>query len=34
VTFIEEVITQTKQKYNIDSGRVFATGHSNGSGMT
>ncbi|MDL2293398.1 hypothetical protein LJC60_02060 [Ruminococcaceae bacterium OttesenSCG-928-D13] len=34
VAFILEVLERTKQDYNIDTGRVFATGHSNGSGMT
>jgi polyhydroxybutyrate depolymerase len=34
VAFIVEVIAQTKQNYNVDTGRIFATGHSNGSGMT
>jgi polyhydroxybutyrate depolymerase len=34
VAFINEVISRTKETYNIDNRRIFATGHSNGAGMT
>ncbi|MDR2785076.1 MAG: hypothetical protein LBB83_04085 [Treponema sp.] len=34
VVFIKEVIARTRKAYNIDARRVFATGHSNGAGMT
>ncbi|MDR2404548.1 MAG: hypothetical protein LBD78_11030 [Spirochaetaceae bacterium] len=34
VAFIKEVIARTRKAYNIDARRIFATGHSNGAGMT
>jgi polyhydroxybutyrate depolymerase len=34
VAFIKEVVARTKKAYNIDARRIYATGHSNGSGMT
>lgn len=34
VAFIQSVIKITKQKYSIDDKKIFATGHSNGAGMT
>lgn len=34
VGFIRQIIVKTKEQYNIDSARVYATGHSNGAGMT
>lgn len=34
VAFIKEVINATKKNYNVDEGRIYATGHSNGAGMT
>lgn len=34
VSFIQKVIEITKQNYSIDDKKIFATGHSNGAGMT
>lgn len=34
VSFIRQVIEETKKNYNIDNGRVYAIGHSNGASMT
>jgi polyhydroxybutyrate depolymerase len=34
VAFLKEVIARTKNTYNIDTRRIFSTGHSNGAGMT
>lgn len=34
VAFIQSIIRITKQKYSIDDKKIFATGHSNGAGMT
>lgn len=34
VSFIQTVIEITKQNYPIDDKKIFATGHSNGAGMT
>ncbi|MBS4534890.1 hypothetical protein GOQ29_04580 [Clostridium sp. D2Q-14] len=34
VAFIREVITRTSQNYNVNAKKIFATGHSNGAGMT
>jgi polyhydroxybutyrate depolymerase len=34
VSFILEVIARTKTAYSVDESRIFATGHSNGAGMT
>jgi polyhydroxybutyrate depolymerase len=34
VAFIDAIITQIAEKYNVDSGRIFATGFSNGASMT
>ena len=34
VAFIRHVINQTKTNYAVDAEKVFATGHSNGAGMT
>lgn len=34
VAFIQNIIKITKQKYSIDDKKIFATGHSNGAGMT
>jgi polyhydroxybutyrate depolymerase len=34
VSFIRQVIEITEKDYSVDTSRVYATGHSNGSGMT
>jgi polyhydroxybutyrate depolymerase len=34
VSFIKQVIEITERDYSIDASRVYATGHSNGAGMT
>ncbi|MDR2404547.1 MAG: hypothetical protein LBD78_11025 [Spirochaetaceae bacterium] len=34
VAFIKEVIARTKENYRVDAGRIYATGHSNGAGMS
>ncbi len=34
VSFIKQLVDKTKSNYKIDSSRVYATGHSNGSAMT
>jgi polyhydroxybutyrate depolymerase len=34
VAFIKEVIARTKKNYRVDAGRIYATGHSNGAGMS
>lgn len=34
VSFIKEVILRTSNKYHVDAKKIFATGHSNGAGMT
>jgi polyhydroxybutyrate depolymerase len=34
VAFIKEVIARTKKNYSVDAERIYATGHSNGSGMS
>ena len=33
-SFLAHVVEQTKSNYNIDGGRVYGTGHSNGCAMT
>jgi polyhydroxybutyrate depolymerase len=34
VVFIKEVIARTKSNYSVDAERIYATGHSNGAGMS
>jgi polyhydroxybutyrate depolymerase len=34
VAFIKEVIARTKESYSVDAERIYATGHSNGAGMS
>lgn len=34
VAFIREIIARTKQTHRIDARRIYATGHSNGAGMS
>lgn len=32
--FIQQIIAEVARTYNVDRGRIYATGHSNGGGMT
>ena len=34
VAFVKEVIARTRQNYNVDAGRIYASGHSSGGAMS